>query len=50
MAALGLDPTVSRIEALDEEGASAGEVGHFVDGDSVTFDITPGVFAYRLRE
>ncbi len=49
MDALGLDPTVSGVDALDEDGASVGGVHYSVEGDSVTFDTSPDVFAYRLR-
>ena len=50
MAALGFDPVVTSVEALAQDGCSAGEVRYSVKGDSLTFDTAPGVFAYRLRQ
>ncbi|MBT5537243.1 hypothetical protein HOK31_29550, partial [Candidatus Poribacteria bacterium] len=48
--ALGIGPTVSRIEALSEDGTSEENVPFTLGDGRLTFATTPDTFAYRLWE
>ena len=48
--ALGMTTAVSRVTALGEDGSVQQAVPFALDGGTLVFETTPGVFAYRLRE